>query len=96
MCGLPKPFPVDPQVLSAYTGKYQVSNGIVVTIRVDGTRIYLGVPGGQESELIAISENQFYLRELYVEIAFYRNDRGEVDRIEAVGIGGTLEATRIP
>jgi len=95
MLGLPKPFPVDPQVLAAYAGRYQFGD-FVVTIRVDGARIYLQVPGGQEAELIAISEKQFYLRELYAEIAFYRNDRGEVDRMEVVGHGETLEATRIP
>ncbi len=93
--GLPKPFPVDPQVLAAYAGSYQFDD-FIVTIRVDGARIYPQVPGNQGGELIAISENQFYLRELYAEIVFYRNDRGEVDRMEVVGIGGTLEATRIP
>ena len=93
--GLPKPFPVDPQVLAAYAGSYQFGD-FIVTIRVDGARIYPQVPGNQGGELIAISENQFYLRELYAEIVFYRNDRGEVDRMEVVGIEGTLEAKKVP
>jgi serine-type D-Ala-D-Ala carboxypeptidase/endopeptidase len=93
--GLPKPFPVDPQVLAAYAGRYQFDD-FDVTIRVDGARIYFGVPGSGEAELIATSENQFYLQEAYAEIAFYRNDLGEVYRMELVGIGGTLESTRIP
>jgi CubicO group peptidase (beta-lactamase class C family) len=95
MRGLPKPFPVDPQVLAAYAGRYQFDD-FDVTIRVDGARIYLRVPGNQEGELIAISENQFYLRELYAEIAFYRNDRGEVGRMEVVSHGETLEAKKVP
>jgi D-alanyl-D-alanine-carboxypeptidase/D-alanyl-D-alanine-endopeptidase len=93
--GLPKPFPVDPQVLAAYGGSYQFGN-FIVTICVDGARIYPQVPGNQGGDLIAISENQFYLRELYAEIAFYRNDRGEVDRMEWVGHGETLEAKKVP
>jgi len=93
--GFPKPFPVDPQVLAAYAGSYQFGD-FIVTIRVDGARIYPQVPGNQGGELIAISENQFYLRELYAEIVFYRNDRGEVDRMEVVGIEGTLEAKKVP
>ena len=91
--GLPKPFPVDPNVLAAYAGRYQLGD-FVVTIRVDGARIYLR--GDQESEMIAISENQFYWPEANAEIAFHRNDRGEVDRMEVVGIGGTLEAKKVP
>jgi len=93
MRGLPKPFPVDPQVLAAYAGRYQFGD-FVVTIRVDGARIYFR--GDQESELIAISENQFYWLEANAEIAFYRNDRGKVDRMEAMRNSETLEAKKIP
>jgi len=67
-----------------------------VTIRVDGASIYFGVPGIGEAELIAISEDRFYLADQYADIAFHRNDHGEVDRMEEVVIGGTLEAARIP
>ena len=94
--GLPKPFPVDPQVLAAYAGRYQL-DGFDVTIRVEGARIYLWVPSSnEEGELIAISESQFYLEEYHAEITFYRNDRGEVDRMELVGHCETLEAKKVP
>jgi len=89
------PVPVDPSVLAAYAGRYRFDD-FDVTIRVDGARIYFGVPGIGEAELIAISEDRFYLADQYADIAFYPNDRGEVDRMEEVVIGGTLEATRIP
>ena len=89
------PVPVDPSVLAAYAGRYQFDD-FDVTIRVDGPRIYFGVPGSGEVELIAISEDRFYLAELYAEIAFYPNDRGEVDRMERVVIGGTLTAKKVP
>ena len=95
MRGLPKPFPVDPQVLAAYAGRYQFGD-FVVTIRVDGARIYLGVTGSGEAELIAIFANQFYLPELDADITFYRNERGEVDRMEAMRNGETLVVKKIP
>jgi len=93
--GLPKPFPVDPQVLAAYAGDYQFDE-FIMPIRVDSARIYPQVSGIQGGDLIAISENQFYLRELYAEIVFYRNDRGEVDRMEMVVAGETYEAKKVP
>ena len=94
--GLPKPFPVDPQVLAAYAGKYQSPEGVIVTIRVNGSRIYIQVPGNQEGELISISENQFSLRGQYVDFSFYRNDSGEVDRLVMVQNGITADAKKVP
>jgi CubicO group peptidase (beta-lactamase class C family) len=96
MRGLPKPFPVDPKVLAAYAGRYQVSDDYIVTIRVDGTRIFLQVPNEPEYELSARSENQFYPRAFDAEVTFYRNDRGEVDRMVGVVLGETLEAKKVP
>jgi serine-type D-Ala-D-Ala carboxypeptidase/endopeptidase len=89
------PVSVDASVLAAYAGRYRFDDSDV-TIRVDGARIYFGVPGVGEAELIAISDDRFYLPDQYAEIAFYLNDRGEVDRMEEVVIGGTLEAKRVP
>jgi CubicO group peptidase (beta-lactamase class C family) len=89
------PVPVDPSVLAAYAGSYQFDD-FDVTIRVDGARIYFGVPGSGEAELIPISEDRFYLADLYAEITFHPNDRGEVDRMERVVIGGTLNAKKVP
>jgi hypothetical protein len=93
--GMPKPFPVDPQVLAAYDGRYKFDD-FEVTLCVDGPCIYIGAPGSGEAELIAISENHFAVQEAYHEIAFYLDDHGEVDRMEMVGIGGTLEAKKVP
>jgi len=88
--------PVDPQVLAAYAGRYQFSNDIVVTIRVDGARIFMQVPNQGEYELLARSESRFFPFVFGAEIIFHRNDSGEVDRIEAVVDGATLEAKKVP
>ncbi len=94
--GLPKPFPVDPKVLATYAGRYQVSDGYIVTIRVDGTRIFAQATDQAEFELLARSENQLYPRAFDAEFTFCRNDRGEVDRVVGVVLGDTLEATKVP
>ncbi|HSF80242.1 MAG TPA: serine hydrolase [Anaerolineales bacterium] len=92
----------DPKVLSSYAGRYQLLNGSIVTIRVDGARIFIQLPGEPEYELFASSGSHFYLpvsdAELLksLELTFYRNDRGEVDR--AVGVLGseTYETKKVP
>jgi CubicO group peptidase (beta-lactamase class C family) len=97
------PVPVDPLILAAYAGRYQVSNGLVVTVRVEGARIFLQIPNAPgyeqsagEHELLAITEDRFFLRGADFEIAFLSNYGGEVDRMEAVVQGEVYEATRIP
>jgi D-alanyl-D-alanine-carboxypeptidase/D-alanyl-D-alanine-endopeptidase len=84
----------DPQVLATYAGRYQFPDDSVVTIRVDGTSIFLQVPDKPEIELIAISKNQFFVFDN--EFTFYTNDRGEVDRMEMMYIWGRLEAKKVP
>ena len=89
--------PVDPQVLAAYAGKYQLPDGVIVTIRVDGARIFIQVPNQGEYELLARSENQFYPPVGAGELTFYKNASGEVDRMAVVtGEGKTIEGKKVP
>jgi len=96
------PVSIDPQVLAAYAGRYQLPGisqevkEVVVTIRVDGTRIFIQAPNKPEYELLARSENQFYPREFDAEITFYKNASGKVDRLVLVESGETFEAKKVP
>ena len=93
---------IDPQVLDAYAGRYQFPGisqeveGVVVTIRVDGTRIFIQAPNQPEYELLARSEDRFTPREFDAEITFYKNASGEVDRLVLVESGVTYEAKKVP
>jgi poly(3-hydroxybutyrate) depolymerase len=98
----PLAMPVDPQVLAAYAGRYQVSDGPIVTIRVDGTRIFLQIPNepgyeqfAGEYELLASSKDHFYVW-ASTDITFGRNASGEVDRLVCVLSGVTYEAKKVP
>jgi dienelactone hydrolase len=89
--------PVDPQVLAAYAGNYQFPDGVIVTIRVEGARIFIQVPNQGEYELLARSENQFYSPVGAGELTFYKNASSEVDRMAVVtGEGETIEAKKVP
>jgi CubicO group peptidase (beta-lactamase class C family) len=90
------PVSVDPQVLAAYAGEYPLPDGSIVIIRVDGTHIFIELPAEPEYELYASSENHFYLPVDDLEITFYRNDRGEVERAVGVVNGVTYEAMKVP
>ena len=89
------PVLVDPQVLTAYAGRYQFSD-IVVTIRVDGTRIFIQAPKQPEYELYARAENQFHPLVFEAEITFYKNASGKVDRLVMVQNSERFEAKKVP
>jgi CubicO group peptidase (beta-lactamase class C family) len=95
--GMPlTPVTVDPQVLAAYAGRYQVSDGIIGMIRIDGSRIFVQIPSSGELELMASSDSQFYLQGANAEITFYKNPSGEVDRLVYAENGETYEAKKLP
>jgi CubicO group peptidase (beta-lactamase class C family) len=95
--GLPlTPVQVDPQVLAAYAGGYQYPGAPIVTLRVDDTRIFMQIPGQGEVELLASSDNQFYLPAANAEITFYKNASGKVDRLVYAEHGDTYEAKKVP
>ena len=85
-----------PKDLASYAGRYQDPDGNIVTFRVDGTRIFIQLPDEPEYELFASSENHFYLPASDLEISFYRNVLGEVDRAVGVVNGVTHEAKKAP
>jgi len=87
---------VDPQLLAEYAGRYQSPDGVVVTIRVDGTRIFMQAPNRPEHEFYARSETEFSPLAFEAEITFSRNDSGEVDRLVLVENGETFEAKKVP
>ena len=89
------------QRLSSHAGPYRSpGSGCVYWpisgFSVDGTRIFLQVPSEPELELFAGSENRFYPGVFVFEITFYRNDRGEVDRMVGMENGVTYEAEKDP
>jgi CubicO group peptidase (beta-lactamase class C family) len=85
-----------PKDLASYAGRYTLPDGSIVTIRVDGTRIFIQLPNEPEYEIFSSSENHFYLPVSDLEITFYRNDRREVDRAVGVVGGVTYEAKKVP
>jgi hypothetical protein len=98
----PLAMPVAPQVLAAYAGRHQHSSGISLTIRIDGTRVFLQIPNEPPYEQFA-GEYELFLRSkdhfaalMSNEITFYRNASGEVDRLVYVENGVTVEAKKIP
>ena len=78
---LRKVIKVDPDVLDKYVGRYQVSPSMVMSIKRDGKYLYLKGTGGEFLPLEALSENEFFYRQLYASIVFDEDDSGRVHQL---------------
>jgi CubicO group peptidase (beta-lactamase class C family) len=72
---------VDPVVLAAYEGSYQMTARFALAIRADSGRLFVRGTGQPEFELFAEADNRFFMRNVDAQGTFLRNKEGVVDRL---------------
>ncbi|KJC61172.1 hypothetical protein UP10_09865 [Bradyrhizobium sp. LTSPM299] len=72
---------VDPAILAAYAGVYQLGPNFALTIRAEPERLFVRGTGQPEFELFAESENRFFMRMVDAQGTFLRDKDGKVDRL---------------
>lgn len=66
------------EILKQYTGIYELSPELIVTIRLENGKL-IGQPEGQEAlELLPEKADWFFLKEIEAQIKFSRNEKNEV------------------
>lgn len=86
---------IDPLTYDTYTGMYAFDTGTVVMIRREGTRLYGQSAGQPKSELIPLSDNEFYVQEEDALVSFVKNDSGQVTHMLFNQKGQTHQAKKI-
>jgi D-alanyl-D-alanine-carboxypeptidase/D-alanyl-D-alanine-endopeptidase len=77
----PPEIAVDPAVLAAYQGVYQMSPKFALAIRAESDRLFVRGTGQPEFELFAESDNRFFMRFVDAQGTFLRDADGKVDRL---------------
>jgi CubicO group peptidase (beta-lactamase class C family) len=78
------------EVLKQYTGVYELSPELVVTISVEDGKL-IGKPEGQGAiELHPEKEDQFFLKEIEAQVIFNRNEKKEVIEMKLLQNGREL------
>jgi D-alanyl-D-alanine-carboxypeptidase/D-alanyl-D-alanine-endopeptidase len=72
---------VDPAVLAAYEGTYQLAPNFALVIRAEDGRLFVRATGQNEFELFPESDNRFFMRLVDAQGTFLRNKDGAVDRL---------------
>ncbi|WP_213286305.1 serine hydrolase [Bradyrhizobium sp. sGM-13] len=88
--------PVDPAVLAAYAGRYELSPTFALTVRADGARLFIQATAQPEIEVYAESETEFFYRVVDAQVSFARSEGGVVSSLRLHQNGKHLPGRRLP
>jgi CubicO group peptidase (beta-lactamase class C family) len=69
---------VDPALLDAYTGRYELANNAMLTVTRERKRLLTALPGQEAEEVLPESENTFFFPERDILMTFLKDNKGEV------------------
>ena len=72
---------VDSEDLKAYEGKYQLAEGVAMTVTVRGSQLFIQVTGQAAFPAFAMETDRFFLKVVDAEIEFLRDDSGAVHEL---------------
>lgn len=85
---------VDPKILNAYLGTYDVGLFGKIKVEIRGDRLFAVSPLGGESELFFESETQFLTDDPQITGRFVRNAKGEVTEVALKAAGQDIHAKK--
>jgi serine-type D-Ala-D-Ala carboxypeptidase/endopeptidase len=88
--------PVDPAVLAAYAGRYEISSDFILTVRPDGGRLFIEATEQAEYEVYAESETEFFYRVVNAQVSFAPPEAGVVPQLTLHQNGKDMPGRRLP
>jgi CubicO group peptidase (beta-lactamase class C family) len=86
---------IDNSVLSKYEGQFQLAPSFIITIRVDGNKIFAQATGQSEFEIFPSSETKFYYKVVNAQIEFVKNDESNFNKLILYQNNREMPAERI-
>ena len=87
--------PVDPAVLAAYAGRYEISPTFILTVRADGARLFIQATAQPEFEAYPESETAFFYRVVDAQVSFSRPEGGGMPSLTLHQNGKNLPGKRL-
>ncbi|MFZ0749972.1 MAG: serine hydrolase, partial [Pyrinomonadaceae bacterium] len=91
----PTEITLTPEALDKYVGVYQFTDKAEASIRREGDKLFITLPGGGKTEITPSSETAFFVKESRNRLTFARNAAGAVTGFTASGSGPIQEAAKI-
>ncbi|MGH9901088.1 MAG: DUF3471 domain-containing protein [Pyrinomonadaceae bacterium] len=86
---------IAPQILERYTGRYEISPAMIVAVTLENGKLFGQGSGQGKSEMFALSETRFFLKNADVQITFNKDDRGNVTSMTLLKGGRETTARKI-
>ena len=88
--------PVDPALLAAYVGRYQIVPSFVLTVRADDGHLFVQATGQAEYEVFAESETDFFYRVVDAQLTFEHPEGGAAPMLTLHQNGKDMRGRRLP
>jgi CubicO group peptidase (beta-lactamase class C family) len=96
-----KPVPVhdeiklSPEILSKYTGDYELAPGFILTVTVEGDRIFTQATGQGKVEIYPEAETKFFLKVVDAQLDFVIDSSGKTEKVILHQGGRNMEGKKI-
>lgn len=92
---LVKEVKVSNAVLETYIGKYELQPGFILTVTLEGNQLKTQATGQPVVDIFPKSENEFYLKVVDAQLAFNKNDAGDIESVTLFQGGREMIGKRI-
>ncbi len=86
---------VDPGIFDSYVGVYELTPAFALTVTKDNGRLFAQATEQPRFELYAESETKYFYKAVDAQVAFVRDDKGDVVRLILQQGGATMTARKI-
>ncbi|HEX8176182.1 MAG TPA: serine hydrolase [Pyrinomonadaceae bacterium] len=86
---------LDPKILEAYVGQYELTPALVITVTRDGNKLYAQASDQPKIELFAESETEFFITIVDAQITFVKDEKGQVTQLILHQNGQSVPARKI-
>ena len=86
---------VENSTLVKYAGQYQLFPEFIITIRVDGNRIFARATGQSELELFPLTATRFYDKVVNAQMEFFANEKDEISKMVLYQNGREMPGEKI-
>jgi radical SAM superfamily enzyme with C-terminal helix-hairpin-helix motif len=90
-----KEIAVDPAILEGYTGKYQVTPAMILTITREGGRLFTQATGQAKFEVFATSTKEFFVKSFDAQLTFRTDAQGKATEVVLHQGGADIPCKRI-
>jgi outer membrane protein assembly factor BamB len=87
--------PLDPNLLQAYAGEFQLSSGLKIAIAYEGGKLVADLPGAGKTELHPQSESIFAIGDSPADFEFIRKADGSCEQVVFHQSGFDVKLTRV-